>query len=99
LDRRKTLKEIICSCSVMAITSDFPSEDEGSIPFGSTKNNMEKNKNSKPLPPQPPLSRIIGEGDSEICEKCGSGIKKTFFLKKLGCRQPKCKNYYGKKQK
>lgn len=57
-----------------------------------------KNKKNIPPPPPPPLSRIHGEGDTKICVVCGSGIVMGGFLwlTPLGCRQPKCKNYYKK---
>jgi hypothetical protein len=33
------------------------------------------------LIPKPPLIRVIGDFDIFRCEKCGSGIKSTFFGK------------------
>ena len=52
---------------------------------------------SKPIKPVPPLLRIIQEGEADVCEKCHSSIKTTWFgFKKLGCIQPKCENYYRK---
>lgn len=50
-----------------------------------------KMKTTKPIPP---LSRIIGEFDTSFCDICGSGIKETWYGKKLGCKQPKCDKYY-----
>jgi len=45
--------------------------------------------------PKPPPSRLIQEGNSERCDKCGSSIKRKFiFFKRLGCIQPNCVNYY-----
>ena len=42
--------------------------------------------------------RIIQEGEVYICKKCGSSIKtKWFGFKKLGCIQPECEDYYGRK--
>ena len=51
-----------------------------------------------PAPPKLPLGRLFCEGDTRLCKKCGSGIKMGGFLwlKEMGCRQPKCENYYGK---
>ena len=51
-------------------------------------------KGQPPPPPEPPLGRIFAEGDTSFCELCHSGIKLSFWGKKLGCRQPKCKNYH-----
>jgi hypothetical protein len=51
----------------------------------------------KKIPEKPkghPL-RIIQEGEIHICSKCGSSIKTRWFgLKKLGCIQPECEDYY-----
>ena len=53
--------------------------------------------NGETLSSQQPLSRIIREGDSEFCEKCGSGIVRKFWIgTKLGCRQPRCSNFHNK---
>ena len=51
-----------------------------------------------PAPPKPPMGRIIIEGSTTLCKKCGSSIKFGGFLwlNNLGCIQPKCENYYGK---
>ena len=49
--------------------------------------------------PEPPLSRIIQEGDcSSKCKICGSSRawKVWPFVKSSKCIQPKCKNYYKK---
>ena len=52
-------------------------------------------KNEIPPLPKPPLCRIIREGSTSFCSKCGSSIKKTFWLRQiLGCIQPLCIDYY-----
>jgi len=53
-------------------------------------------KKRLPPLPEPPLARIIIERTLGDCPICGSTtIKKwRWFGKKLGCIQPKCKNYY-----
>jgi hypothetical protein len=52
-------------------------------------------KKPLPLPPKPPLTVIIQDGEFYRCDKCHSSIKTSWFgLKKLGCIQPKCENYY-----
>ena len=58
-------------------------------------------KKTVPAPPKPPLERVIQEGSYTFCKKCGSSIKFGGFLwlKKLGCIQPECENYYGKNKK
>lgn len=48
--------------------------------------------------PRPPCNRIIREGDVlEKCWICGSTLKRWFF-KVIGCIQPKCPNYYGRRK-
>ena len=48
-----------------------------------------------------PLSRFIKEGSSTFCTICGSSIKFKYFgcIKKIGCIQPECENYYEKHNK
>lgn len=50
------------------------------------------------FPTTPHLSRVVAEGDTEFCTACGSGwLTKFLWFGENGCRQPKCKNYYKKK--
>jgi len=47
-----------------------------------------------------PCIRLIREGTVGDCPDCGSTTvrKYGFFGKKIGCIQPKCKNYYKNKR-
>jgi len=48
--------------------------------------------------PKPPCNRIIREGDVlEKCWICGSTLKRWFF-KVIGCIQPECPNYHGRRK-
>jgi len=51
-----------------------------------------------PLPPKPPLSRLITEGTCGTCPECKSTeIKRfVFFGTSIGCIQPECSRYYKK---
>lgn len=44
----------------------------------------------------PPMTRIIREGTTKFCEKCGSSLKSKFFgfITTDKCIQPECDNYY-----
>lgn len=48
--------------------------------------------------PTPPLIRLIREGTTVNCPKCGSSRKYKFWpFKSKHCIQPECENYYGNK--
>ena len=55
-------------------------------------------KEYSPNLPERPLTRIIKEGTAGSCSNCHSTEKRKyiFFGKKIGCINPKCKNYYKK---
>lgn len=55
---------------------------------------------NKFIKPIPPLSKIIYEGHTCICNSCGSTLKHKFIIfcsnvkQKKGCFQEGCINYY-----
>jgi len=57
-----------------------------------------RNCNCKDFIPKQPLVRIIREGEIHVCDLCHSSIKTNWYGKKLGCYQPECENYFGKKK-
>ncbi len=56
--------------------------------------------------PKPPIGRLIFQADGNgtiqfgrMCSLCGSSLKrKLLFFKSKKCIQPKCNNYFGKKE-
>lgn len=57
-------------------------------------------KNNVPLPPKPPLSRVINECSSHFCLNCGSSVSKNGFLGLFGemlCHNSECPNSKSKK--
>ncbi len=52
----------------------------------------------------PPLSRIVKEGDAGTCKVCHSSEKRKYnimgisFGEKIGCINPECPNYYNSLQ-
>jgi len=50
---------------------------------------------SIPPPPKPPLSRVMREGGTHICDNCNSTMSKDGFLRlfgKLYCDNKSCRN-------
>ena len=57
------------------------------------------NNTYMPLPPKPPLDRLIYESDIGECPKCKSSLKrKWLFFKSRHCIHPECENYYKKRK-
>ena len=48
-----------------------------------------------PRYPKPPMTRMIQDGNPYTCRKCGSSLKRVFWLLK-GCIHPECEDYYDK---
>jgi len=61
---------------------------------------FEKPRGQSYLPPEKPKPlplRLLQEGhEDDVCDKCGSSVKRTLFgLGRVrGCIQPECSNYY-----
>jgi len=50
-------------------------------------------------PPQPPLDRLIRDGNGGTCPKCGSSeIRKYLIGQIIGCINKKCNNFYKNEQ-
>jgi len=70
------------------------------LEFGKTTDDAldihnEVEKRAIPKPPEPPLGRIMREGSTKICKKCGSTMTRSGFAGILGellCDNPKCEN-------
>lgn len=60
----------------------------------------QKKEGSPPVvpKPKPPANRLIEEGSTKWCGKCGSSLKSKWLLwHHDGCINPDCKNYYKRK--
>lgn len=46
---------------------------------------------------KPPIGKVLTQGDiRKKCEVCGSSMRRKLWMLPLGCKNPKCENYYEK---
>jgi len=100
LREAKALTDNIPSCIKADVSHDEAIQTKNTLEGYGAKIEIKDNENNViPDPPAPPLSRIITEGTSGSCPKCGSTEKLSMgFGRVVGCIQPKCENFWENKR-